>query len=166
MAEQMMTPEPRTTIGRPTLCSPETVHKILSAIATGSHWKPACEAAGVDYTTVRGWVEKADRDRLAGLTESPYLYFVERLKRAEAEAEVELAKVVAGTSDDWRAQAFILERRYRDRWGKQDAPSVAVQVVVSDALASQLADAMRVVAAKPLVLETTAEPQPEQSSDE
>jgi hypothetical protein len=83
---------------------------------------------------------------------------VDRLKRAEAEAEVSLAKMVATTPDDWRAQAFVLERRYRERWGRQDAPTVAVQVVVSDALASQLADAMRVVAAKPIELEVTAEP--------
>jgi hypothetical protein len=80
---------------------------------------------------------------------------VDRLKRAEAEAEVSLARMVASTPDDWRAQAFVLERRYRERWGKSDAPSVAVQVVVSDALAAQLADAMR-VAQVPAAIEVTA----------
>jgi hypothetical protein len=157
MAEQAMTLERTTTIGRPTLCSTEVADQILKNVATGSYWKPACEAAGVSYAAVREWIGKADRDRSNGI-ESPYTHFVDRLKRAEAEAEVSLAKMVATTPDDWRAQAFVLERRYRERWGRQDAPTVAVQVVVSDALASQLADAMRVVAAKPIELEVTAEP--------
>jgi hypothetical protein len=64
--------------------------------------------------------------------------------------------MVASTPDDWRAQAFILERRYRANWGKSDAPTVAVQVVVSDALASQLADAMRVAqVAAPIEISAT-----------
>jgi len=114
-------------------------------------------AAGVAYPTVRQWLARAQEDSAKGIS-SVYVDFSHTLSRASAEAEVHLASVVANTTDDWRAQAFILERRYRERWGRQDAPTVAVQVVVSDALAAQLADAMRVAAAKPVELEVTAEP--------
>jgi hypothetical protein len=154
MAEQAITVAPQERVGRPTLCSPAVVDKILAAVAIGSYWRPACEAAGVSYQAVREWIAKAERDRSSGITSS-YTEFTDKLERAQAEAEVSLARAVAGTPDDWRAQAFILERRYRANWGKSDAPSVAVQVVVSDALASQLADAMR-VAQVPAAIEVTA----------
>lgn len=134
--------------GRPTLCTPEIADKILKAISIGSYWEPACVAAGVSYKSVRRWLERASQDDAEGISErSPYCQFRDRLKRAEAEAEVSLARMVASTPDDWRAQAFVLERRYKERWGKQETTTNVVQVVVSDALVSQLSDALRVAQA-------------------
>jgi transposase len=165
MAEQATALEPQPRQGRPTLCDTAIADKIVAAVATGAYWKPACIAAGIDYSTVRDWIAKADRDRAAGVA-SVYTEFTNRLKRAEADAELALGRMVAATPDDWRAQAFVLERRYRERWGKSDAPSVAGQVVVSDALASQLADAMRVAAPQLPAIEVSAEPSSTEPADD
>jgi hypothetical protein len=48
----------------------------------------------------------------------PYLSFVGAVDRAETEAQQHHVGAIA-TSPDWRAHAFILERRYPKEWGQK-----------------------------------------------
>jgi hypothetical protein len=43
--------------------------------------------------------------------------FRDRLTRARAEGEVNLVRKLEA-DPDWRAAAFLLERGYRERWGR------------------------------------------------
>ena len=51
----------------------------------------------------------------------PYREFSEAIRLAESEAEAELVRMIrtAGPTD-WRAAAFLLERRFQARWEKHE----------------------------------------------
>lgn len=137
--------KPNETSGRPTLATPELAQKILKHIAAGNYLGPSCEAAGVSYKTVREWIAKAARDRDAGET-SAYTEFTEQLARATGAAETALVERL-NVAEDWRAQAFLLERRHRNRWGKAESQKQETQVlVISDQLAEGMLEALRVAA--------------------
>jgi hypothetical protein len=77
----------------------------------------------------------------------PYADLLDQLTRARAQAEVNLvAKLKA--DPDWRASAFVLERGFREHWGKGDQTERASVVIqIPESLAGVLADALRVGAA-------------------
>src|SRR5262245_51778058 len=56
---------------------------------------------------------------------------------------------------DWRAGAFLLERRFRDRWGRHEhEPQKTNVLVVSEELAADILEALRVAGARHLPQET------------
>ena len=132
-------------IGRPTLITDELVDKILANLATGNYVKPSVEATGIDYTTFRAWIAKGEADKGAG-RETPFSKLIDRLAHAQAAAEANIVGELR-KAEDWRAQAFILERRHRERWGKDEQQTkVAVQVQIPESLAQHVLEAMRVAA--------------------
>lgn len=143
-----------------------TQQVICAAIARGLGYEPAARMAGIGYSTLRSWVNRAEAEleRLKKPKTRPkqseqiYLEFLEALQRAEAEGENTNADIVGEAArggqivtktekyqkrvfdkksqsfvvieetettkvetaaPDWRAAAFILERRHPDRWGRQ-----------------------------------------------
>lgn len=140
-----------------TQCSEEIAHKIAGFLAHGSYWEPACVASGISYPTVRRWIQQAAKDEDDGIEDSIFIRFRDILDKATADAETGLVKIIAGNPDDWRAQAFILERRHRERWGKQETQVNQVNVVVSDQLVHQLADALAVARANSQAITVEAE---------
>jgi hypothetical protein len=139
-------PELTGTIGRPTLCNEEMADKILRNLAAGSYLITACEAAGVSYHSVRQWLLKGKEQRETGNLDNPYVKFASKLVRAEHSAEQALVTRL-NVAEDWRAQAFLLERRHRDRWGKAEVAQQAQQIlVISDQLAAGMLEALRIAA--------------------
>lgn len=110
---------------------------IVAAIAAGNHYHTAAAAAGIAYETLTGWLERGRSGTLGG-----YVEFVRDVERAEAESEQlalsiiqdyaqgfvkKIKRVVSGPDGttttteeiderDWRAAAFLLERRWSNRW--------------------------------------------------
>ena len=64
----------------------------------------ASKLAGISRPTIYAWKKK-------------YKGFAKRLEEALARQEINLVSCIY-KSDDWRAQAFLLERRFLDRWSK------------------------------------------------
>lgn len=97
----------RTEPGRPSKYTQSTVIKILEAVAGGSTYRLAAGAAGITYDTLNVWrKDKPD--------------FSEALEEAEGiGAAFMLDMIKAHGHDDWRALAFVLERRYPNEYGKQ-----------------------------------------------
>ena len=93
--------------GRPTKYTPETVDKILKAIAVGAPYTHACNYAGIGFDAFNEWRQK-------------YPEFSEQIKEAEGKAAVGwLAKIEKAASDgNWTAAAWKLERRYPHDFGK------------------------------------------------
>ena len=106
-----------TKIGRPTKLTDETTNKICHYVAEGNYLDTACRLAGVDYSTMRRWIQKGEQEGKGKCYE-----FAERLKTAEAQAEAKRVELIlkAGKYDDWKANAWYLERKYPERWGKHD----------------------------------------------
>jgi len=102
--------------GRPTKFTPETIEKILAGISEGLPYDTACALANCDYTTFRKWMQAAESEN-AG---QALIDFFDNVKKAEAKAEEIHIQNIKKASDSgaWQAGAWILERRYPEKWGR------------------------------------------------
>lgn len=103
-------------MARQSKLTPETQKKIVDAIAEGNYLETAAAIGGVTYTTLNNWMKKGE-----AASSGAYVEFLEAVKRAEAEAEaLRVSRISkAGKDGNWQADAWYLERRYPDRWGKR-----------------------------------------------
>lgn len=77
---------------------------VTDAVGRGLSFEKASQLAGITRPTIYAWKKK-------------YKGFAERLEQAMAKKEVNLVTKIVNSSD-WRAKAFILERRFPSRWSK------------------------------------------------
>ena len=94
------------------LITAEQMVEVDEAIRRGSHRKRALRAAGISQGDYRKIL------RMASEGINPYHDFVLGMEQAEASAENALVTKL-GAAKDWRAAAFILERRYPEEWGQK-----------------------------------------------
>jgi hypothetical protein len=53
-----------------------------------------------------------------------------------------------GDDPDWRAAAFLLERGYRERWGRAEPPQNSPTITLTDKQLTALLEALRYVEAR------------------
>lgn len=102
---------------RPTKFTQETVARLLDGIRAGLPIHLACSAAGITETTFYEWQRG----------EFPYhakkelkQQFSEELTRAKGESALSNINLIKNAAlEDWRAAAWILERRFPQDFGKQ-----------------------------------------------
>jgi len=81
-------------------------HNICSNIASGNTLRAAALAEGISEATLHRWRnEKAD--------------FAKMVEQAIGVSEANLVQKLT-SSEDWRAAAWILERRFPQTWSKKD----------------------------------------------
>ncbi len=106
-------------MGRPTLLTPETQAKIVAALEAGNYRQTACTAAGIHRHTLQNWEKWGKEGR------EPYAAFLDALQVAEAKAEMALLACIMSAgpaipnvsgADVWTAKAWIMERRFAQRW--------------------------------------------------
>jgi len=104
-------------MARPSKFTPETIRRLLEAIALGATYAAACRYAGITFETFNQW-RRGHVPRLA----NPKLKaeFSDGLTRAEAEAEMYALAAIrtAAANGEWRAAAWWLERRHPRDYGK------------------------------------------------
>lgn len=106
------------TPGRPTKFSPELQEIICKKIADGATYAEAAEAAGVDYTTLLKWRQAGEKAEGGKLFE-----FYHAIKTAEDQSKQTLLKRIVTAGKDpkfWQANAWILERRFPQEYGRKD----------------------------------------------
>jgi transposase len=106
------------TKGRPCKLTEELAEKICHYISQGNYFDTSCKLVGIDYSTFRAWILKGEEDGRGKFHD-----FSESIKRAEAEAEakrVEMILKAGSLGGDWKANAWYLERKYPERWGRVD----------------------------------------------
>lgn len=103
--------------GRPNKLTIEMQNKLCAYIAEGQYITTACRLVGVDYATMRRWILQGEQDMSGKFYE-----FQEAISQAEALAEAERVKLIlqAGKYDDWKANAWYLERKFPEKWGRKD----------------------------------------------
>ena len=123
-------------MARPTKYTPETSTSLLAAIEDGATFEQAAAAAGIHRDTLTEWRKR-------------FPAFSVDLEKAEAAGVVaRLARIdAAGRAGAWQADAWWLERRYPEQWGRRDK----VQVEHSGELA------LEVTAARSAMLEALIE---------
>jgi transposase len=104
---------PTKKVGRPAdVMTPEKIEAILRAVRLGLHPDRAAQANCVTPSTLRN-----HRKRHPG--------FATALKQAESEAESGfLSSIIRHTDKQWTACAWMLERRWPERWAKREPDRV------------------------------------------
>ena len=101
-------------MARPVKLTPEVQKALTQAIELGATYELACKYAGITYQTFRNWTLAAQEAKSGQLVD-----FAKAIEAAEGKAAVKwLAKIEQAGSDDWRAVAWKLERRYPQDYGK------------------------------------------------
>jgi len=93
--------------GRATLLNALLQRKICGLLAQGHTVSAVCGAVGIGERTFYEWREK-------------HPHFSQAVTRAIGQSKIALVDKVR-QSDDWRAQAFLLERRWPTEFGKTEA---------------------------------------------
>lgn len=104
--------------GRPTAFSKARGQKIVEAIRKGALLEIACAFAGVTRQTLYRWLKKGEED--IGIGKRTVLAkWKAEVDAATAECEVSMTGIVAKAAlSDWKAAAFVLERRFPERWSR------------------------------------------------
>ena len=96
-------------MARPCKLTDEVELDICNAIADGATYAAASEAAGVAYSTFNEWMKD---------TRPRFVKFSEAVTRANGRARAELVRDIRKHGrKDWRALAWILERRFKPEYG-------------------------------------------------
>jgi hypothetical protein len=102
---------------RPDTITEERIVHMETLLHSGSYISVACQVAGIPYSTHKDWMK---RGQLAGGKNGQYRAYADRIEVALAIGEDNLVKsVAAGAVEDWRAAAWMLERKEPERWGKK-----------------------------------------------
>jgi hypothetical protein len=100
-------------MGRRSKATEARIEALLIALGTGCTREAAVRHAGIDRTTLYRWVEREPGLRA-------------RVEKAEADVEVRLAaQIVQAAPVDWRAAAWLLERRRPASYGRAQAAAAA-----------------------------------------
>jgi hypothetical protein len=109
--------QPARTAGRPvkTHVHPHIAARICEALRLGMPYKQAALYGGVSYQTLLNWRKRADEG------DSGFIEFVEAMSQAEAQGMLSLLLLIRAAAEqprNWRAAAWILERRWPETWGR------------------------------------------------
>tara|TARA_R100000655_G_scaffold17913_3_gene37866 strand:- start:1337 stop:2035 length:699 start_codon:yes stop_codon:yes gene_type:complete len=94
--------------GRKKKIDDDLIKKLSDALVSGASHKIACEAAGISQSSFYRWIKKAENG------EEDYFPFLESIKGAESTGALKhLENIEKHSMNDWRASAWLLERRYK-----------------------------------------------------
>lgn len=120
-------------IGRPTKCNAERTEQICELLAAGVYPEVACASVNVTVASYHNWRGRGEEESLRreggeepDPSEQVFVDFFEQVTRALARAEMgSVLRIQAMVRDEdvdpkvrLDAEKFMLERRFRDRWGR------------------------------------------------
>ena len=105
--------------GRPKL-NQEITDLICGALVRGASMQAAAAEASIGYSTLKRWLSKGRAED----AEEPYLSFYAEVEEASNRSEIHLLEKIR-SAEDWRASAWILSRRFPDRWSEKRSVEVS-----------------------------------------
>lgn len=100
--------------GRKSKLTPEVAKRICGVLANGNYIQTACAMVNIDPSQFHRWMEKGEHQ-----TDGEYRDFHDAVKQAEQRAELECLRQI-NEDPSWQSKAWVLERRYPERWGRKD----------------------------------------------
>lgn len=95
-------------IGRRSKFTKERKERIIQAIGAGCSYEMAADYAGITRSTLWSWMKKGEEGK-----DKNYQTFLNDIKSAEIEgAMANLGTIQEASQKDWKAAAWILERRH------------------------------------------------------
>lgn len=94
--------------------TPEIQEKVVQAIALGATYEVAATYSGIRRETIWRWVKRGEGER-----NGRYKAFADAVKAADGKSAVQaLANIRAAAKGSWQANAWLLERRYPEQYGR------------------------------------------------
>lgn len=113
--------KPKKKGGRPTKLTPEVQEEVCTAIRAGNTFEASAAYGGISPASFYSYMDKGRQSYEKGKRRTKFTEFLEEVTRAKSTAEVALvANINKAGKRDWRAHAFLLERRNPVDWGRQD----------------------------------------------
>lgn len=113
----------RKRMGRPPRLTQELGGKIAGYIEAGNFLESASHLCGVSPRICREWIAKGLKTK-----RQPYYDFAQAIKKAESKAEASaIIRIRNHGTKTWQAEAWYLERRFPDKWGRKLAQAVHVE---------------------------------------
>lgn len=110
---------PKRRAGRPSKLTPELQDRIVKLIEAGNYMDTAAACCDVSRETFFKWMRRGNRQK-----HGPYRRFVDAVKKAEGLAEARaLVRVRKAGERWWQAEAWYLERKFPNRWGRWERGS-------------------------------------------
>lgn len=100
--------------GRPTLLTDELTKRICANLQKAISFKASCESEGVLVTTAEKWLASGAEDKAS------YVPFFEAVTRARARGEIAAHNKVMRGGKGSDGAKFVLERRFRESYGRVD----------------------------------------------
>ena len=109
----------------------QTVDKLVRGLRMSMSYVDACNYAGISYDTFLNWRNGKFPRNLDDEQKALKEQFADLMTQAEGDGVASLMSRIqqGAVQGDWKAAAWILERRYPDRYGRP-TPSVSVNVDV------------------------------------
>lgn len=104
-------------MARRTKLTKERCEKICDGVLKGNYITTVCRSVGITNATYNNWKKKGKE----GI--EPYKTFYEKVTECEAKAEMDILNVIYTNAIDqgnWLSSAWILERKYPQRFGKRE----------------------------------------------
>lgn len=100
--------------------TPDRAMRIIHLIRQGAPNRTAALATGITEDAFYKWMQKGREGR------EGYDQFVVEVEKAQAQGEIERLNRIsdAAINGNWQADAWYLERRYPERYGKKDRVDV------------------------------------------
>ena len=91
--------------------------KICEGVRKGNYITTVCQSVGIQRQTYYKWKKWGEQGR------EPFATFLKNVTEAEAQAEMDILDVIYTNAVDggnWLSSAWILERKYPNRFGKRE----------------------------------------------
>ena len=115
--------------GRPTKLTPKLQDEIVDLLKAGNYIETACVVVGINKTTFYQWLKRGK----SSTRSTKYTIFRDVVTKALAFAEARLVALITRAAEkNWSAAVWMLERRYHERWGKQNVKTENLDEMVSE----------------------------------
>ena len=116
LGKKVMAPMKHVGPGAPTKLTPEIIVKLAALIEEGNFMQPALALLGIPRRSYYYWLERGEQDE-ADEKKTIYTQLLHTIKKADAACERRNVLGVQAGELGWQSRAWILERKYRTRWG-------------------------------------------------
>lgn len=101
----------------------KAIDKLVERIREGNYLYVSANSVGIPSPTLTYWLRRGQEEE-----DGPYHDFYEKVQRANADIEVEMvSRLKQAAEDNWKANIEFLQRRFGDRWSRNDRARIAVE---------------------------------------
>lgn len=106
-------------MGRKTKLEDDIQQRLILAIERGLTIVDACEYSGISEKTYYNWLNKDTTQIKDDDERKKFVQFLQDIKKAQSECQMYCLDFIM-KDKSWQSKAWLLERRFPDRWAKKD----------------------------------------------